>query len=442
MRSILLRAPKDTFAARPPREVLTRNLIAGNAGNLLFIGAAQKVLSAPGVAIDPDRLRVRARDADAINERYDHYVLPLANAFRPRYEANLLEHTALLARLRIPVTILGVAAQGTATGDFGRLKPSEPAIRAFVRAALERGPTIGVRGELTADYLRGLGFKDVEVIGCPSMFVDGPRLPTPRLTELTTESRLAVTISPYVEAMGTIVGANMARYPRLEYIAQDVESLALLLWGVPWRGGTADKPLPVHPAHPLIRGGRARMYVDPWTWVADLRSFAASFGTRIHGSIAAVLAGVPVVVLAHDSRTLELARYFDIPHRLFREVAPDVDPAELLADADFGPLVAGHTERWLRLAEFLRRHGLDHVFAHPGAAAAFDERVASTPYPPAVMGPAPGFGAPPLPASARLAAAMFRARRTLKRGSLRELRLRLLRAVSPTAERSGVTPDS
>jgi hypothetical protein len=263
---ILLRAPKDTFDARPPREVLQRNLILGNTGNLLFLGAAQKLLSAPGVAIEPDRARVGVRDAGMINERFDHYVMPLANAFRPFYESSLLQHAALLSRLRIPVTVLGVAAQGSVAGDFARLRPMERAVRAFLRAVLDRGPSIGVRGELTADYVRGLGFRDVEVIGCPSMFAGGPALPAPRVVDLTAEARVAITISPYTRAMAPIVRVNLARYPKLEYIAQDLESVELLLWGVPWKGGRPDDPLPVHPRHPLIEGGRMRLSSRARRW--------------------------------------------------------------------------------------------------------------------------------------------------------------------------------
>jgi hypothetical protein len=432
---ILLRAPKDTFDTQPPREVLRRNLILGNSGNLLFLGAAQKLLSTPGVEIEPDRAHVTARDAGMINERFDHYVVPLANAFRPFYEATLLQHAALLSKLRIPVTILGVAAQGTVTGDFSRLRPMERAIRTFVGAALERGPSIGVRGELTAGYLRGLGFKDVEVIGCPSMFAGGPVLPVPRVVELTRASRLAMTISPYTAAMAPIVQANIARYPNHEYIAQDIESMELLLWGVPWKQSRPDEPLPVHPGHPLIAGGRMRLFVDPWPWVEHLRSFDATFGSRIHGSIAAVLAGTPVVVLPHDSRTLELARYFEIPHRSVRDVAPDVDPAALLRESDFGPLVAGHPRRWRAFARYLASHRLEHVFDHPGAAEAFDARVASTPYPAPLSSPAPGYGAPPLSASARFDGAMFRSRRALSRTTLRKVRLAMLRASAADAVR-------
>jgi Polysaccharide pyruvyl transferase len=425
---ILLRAPKDTLDAQPARQVLRRNLILGNAGNLLFLGAAQKLLSVPGVEIEPDCAHVGPADAARINERFDHYVVPLANAFRPFYEASLLQHAALLSKLRIPVTILGVAAQGSVAGDFARLRPMERAIRAFLKAALDRGPSIGVRGELTAEYLRGLGFRDVEVIGCPSMFAEGPALPTPRVAEVTDDSRVAITISPYVAPMASIVRANARRYPRLEYIAQDLETLALLLWGVPWKRGRPDDALPVHPRHPLIEGGRTRLFLDPWPWVEYMGSFAAAFGTRIHGSIAAVLAGTPVVVLPHDSRTLELARYFAIPHRLIRDVAPDVDPATLIQEADFGPLVSGHAARWERFEGYLGRHGLDHVFAHRGAAGAFDSKVETISYPQPVASPAPGYGAPPLSVPARLDSALFRGRRWLTRGSLRGLRLAAFRA--------------
>jgi polysaccharide pyruvyl transferase WcaK-like protein len=50
------------------------------------------------------------------------------------------------------------------------------------------------------------------------------------------------------------------------------------------------------------------------------------FGSRIHGSIAAVLSGTPSYLLAHDARTLELARYFDLPHRPMADTRPTSTP--------------------------------------------------------------------------------------------------------------------
>jgi len=164
MTQLLLRAPKDPFEVRSADETFELNLIAGNSGNLVFIDAAWKLLSAPGVTITPDRLNVGPADADRINERYDAYVVPLANAFRPSYLRNLESLTALIGRLRIPVVVLGVGAQGTVDGNWGAVRKIEPAVKAFVAAVLDRSPRIGVRGEATFDYLARLGFRDVDVI--------------------------------------------------------------------------------------------------------------------------------------------------------------------------------------------------------------------------------------------------------------------------------------
>ena len=130
-------------------------------------------------------------------------MIPLANAFRPTFEPDLIRMTRLIARLRIPVVVLGVGAQATLDYDWTRLRPMERSVRAFVGAVLDHGPSIGVRGELTRDYLRSLGFRDVEVIGCPSMFLWGDRMDVrKRRAALSTEARLAITVSPYVKAMG------------------------------------------------------------------------------------------------------------------------------------------------------------------------------------------------------------------------------------------------
>ena len=306
---------------------IERNLIATNAGNLVFLDAAWKLLSAPGVEITPDGLAVGPGDADLINERYDAYVIPLANAFRNSYEPALAKMTQLVRRLRIPVVVLGVGAQGTVDYDFSAIKPIERTVRAFMGAVLDRSPSVGVRGEATLAYLNALGFRDVDVVGCPSMFMWGDALRVERKAPALDErSRVVITISPYRTAMGRIALRTLARYPRLVYVAQDLDTLRLLVDGTPLRNGTPDAALPLHPQHPYFRERRTRFYIEPWSWIDDLRRADFVFGTRIHGGIAALLAGTPATVLAHDSRTLELARYFAIPHRLLRDTRADVDP--------------------------------------------------------------------------------------------------------------------
>src|SRR5690606_27749609 len=170
MGRVLLRAAEDALRPLAPEVVATRNIIGDNAGNLIFRGAAQAVLHTARTEVDVDRRPPGPRDAARISEQYDAYVLPLANAFRRSHEARLQTTTALIRRLTIPVVVLGVGHQATVANDWSALDPMTETVKAFVAAVLDHGPSIGVRGELTADYLRALGFRDVEVIGCPSMF--------------------------------------------------------------------------------------------------------------------------------------------------------------------------------------------------------------------------------------------------------------------------------
>lgn len=385
MTRILLRSRKGPFEIASAEETLDRNLVAQNSGNLIFMAAAHKILSAPGVEVTPDRLHVAPGRADEINERFDAYVIPLANAFRQSFEPHLVRLTQLVERLRIPVVVLGVGAQSTLDFRRARLAPIERSVRRFVSAVLDRGPSIGVRGELTAEYLRSLGYRDVDVIGCPSMFLWGRDLKVEkRRPVLDRDARVAITISPYVRRMGDITTTALARYPNLVYVAQDLPSLALLVMGESRRDATIQSALPVHTSHPLFREDRVRYYLDPWRWIDDLRAVDFTFGTRIHGSIASLLAGTPAFVLGHDSRTLELARYHAIPHRPIAKVPGTVDPAELYAEADFGALNEGHGARYDTFTAYLARHGLETIFATPGLAAAYDARVAATAYPPAV----------------------------------------------------------
>ncbi|MGQ4268155.1 polysaccharide pyruvyl transferase family protein [Nocardiopsis changdeensis] len=375
MTRVLLRAGRSPFTPASPSEVVHRNLIATNTGNLLFSDAVWKFLDTPGTEITPNRYRVDPKDADRINEEYDVFVVPLANAFRPSFRRHLTDLSDLVEKLTIPVVVFGVGAQAGVDYDPAPMEPVEEEVRRFCSLVLDRSPSIGVRGEFTERYLRSLGFNDVEVIGCPSMFMHGRDLRVHKKAEtLAPSARIAVNVSfPSGNIPGSTIGdgvinrlvdAALDRYPDLEYVAQELKDLELLYWGdVSEAAGDSD-PVPSLRSHRLLAEDRMRLYYDTPVWIDALRDRDFVFGTRIHGNVAALLAGTPAVVLCHDSRTLELCRYFDIPHRIVDEL-PKEDlgglPARLYEEADFSAMVDGHGERFDRLVSFMDRHGLDHV---------------------------------------------------------------------------------
>ncbi|MEU6574013.1 polysaccharide pyruvyl transferase family protein [Streptomyces sp. NPDC046805] len=385
---ILLRSGKSPYDVLSTEEALHRDVIATNSGNLIFSDASHKILETPNAEVLSYGMRTRVAEAARINEEYDAFVIPLANAFRPSFELALQRLTRLIRKLDIPVVVLGVGAQTGVSYDAARLKRIEPTVRDFVSAVLDRSASIGVRGEFTERYLKDMGFRDVEVIGCPSLFLYGRQLEVrKRAPELTPESRIAINGSHSAvrkQGLDRIIARAHERYPHLRFIGQNLSDARQLHWRDLSDPNAEVTAIPTHPDHPMYREDKVRVYVDPLTWIDDLRGFDFSFGSRIHGNIAALLAGTPATVLCGDSRTLELCRYFEIPHRELAKAAKDpasADPARLYEEADFSGLVGGHAERFERFTAFLDKNGLENTFTHGDGGAAFDKRMRSLTFP-------------------------------------------------------------
>ncbi|MFF4087571.1 polysaccharide pyruvyl transferase family protein [Streptomyces nigra] len=387
---LLLRSGKSPYDVVPVEEALEQDVIATNSGNLIFSDATHKILETPRTEVVSNGIRTDVSAAGRINEEFDAFVIPLANAFRPSFEAQLKRLTRLIEKLRIPVVVVGVGAQAGLGYNAARLKGIEPAVRAFVSAVLDRSASIGVRGEFTEKYLNDLGFRDVEVIGCPSLFLYGKELTvTKKEPALGAGSRIAVNGSHSAvksQGLDRVIDRAHARYRHLRFIGQNLSDARQLHWRDLSDPNALVTAMPTHPEHPMYREDKVRVYIDPVTWIDDLRGFDFSFGSRIHGNIAALLAGTPATVLCGDSRTLELCRYFGIPHRRIDKLTGEVDPAALYEEADFGPLMSGHQERFERFTAFLDRNGLENTFTHGDGGAAFEERMRSLTFP-AGIGP-------------------------------------------------------
>lgn len=339
-----------------------------NPGNLLFLDAIYRTLRVPGTEVVVDSMSSERRGMDdqhieRINEEFDAFVVPLANAFREDFVPPLTRLTEVVEKLRIPVVVPCVGGQVGLDMDPGSAgnQVDEAATR-FVRAVLDRSESIGVRGEFTKAYLERLGFPEdrIDIVGCPSMHLydDGATVSrTPG--RLGADARIAINLTPSVPAARTLLEHNHARYPNLTYIPQDQESAGMLLWGEEF---DAQPGMPGSLDHYLCQEDKIRFFADTMPWIEFMAEQQFAVGTRIHGNVAALLAGVPAFQLAHDSRTLELARFHRIPHLVLGE-HESLDAADLydLADpSDFNASRDANRELWWA---FLDRNGLEHLSA-------------------------------------------------------------------------------
>jgi len=382
MKRILMRAAKHPFWAATEEETLLHNTIGNNTGNLMFGNAAFKLMSTPNTSIqtDSDKLfRVKPEEHAAwINDSCDVYVLPMANAFKKKFAGHLDILTQIITKLKVPVVMFGAGAQATLDLDPAFIDDISDNVKAFVGSILDRSASVGVRGEFTKRYLGTLGFSDVDIIGCPSMFVHGPGFRIEKPERLPSNAKIAFSTALNVYDPDLLVQVNkriVEQSSNLTYFAQELRDLEMMYWGDTSILAGREIDLPKIRSHPLIKNGQTVVPLEPHGWIEALRSYDFALGTRIHGNIAALDAGVPGLVIAHDSRTLELSQYLDIPYRKITEMDTSFTIEELYALADYSAFNLNHSARFVQLTDFMTRNGLENTFDHGDSGAAYEARM-------------------------------------------------------------------
>lgn len=392
MSRLLIRSGKDPFTPVVAESTLTQDVFNSNSGNYLFQHSMWKALSVDGAelvsnATLSERVAPRPGDARRINETFDHFVIPLANAFRSEFAPRLARLADLIEGVKVPVTVTGVGAQAAHGQGIESLAPINDTVKRFVGLVLDRSASIGVRGEFTKSYLLSLGFPDeaIDVIGCPSLFLHGRDFRIDKPVEaITDDSPLALNLTPEVPGIGAFATAQAQRHPHLTYIGQDAHDLRMLLWGVPFPH-VHDPLVPVHLEHPLYQEDRIRLFLDTWPWYDFMATQHFAYGTRFHGNVAALLGGIPAHLLAHDSRTLELAEYHHMPFTVMPSFTADVRADELYAATDMADFNAELPRGFDRFTAFLDRNDLQHIWTEGNGTGDFDARLAAATFPPPVQ---------------------------------------------------------
>jgi hypothetical protein len=387
---ILMRAGKAPHVALSPEASLAYmrvGVFATNPGNLLFATACYRHLKTKNTEVVTDGMTlqypgVTEKDLDRINNEFDAVVLPLANAFRDTFLDHLERLADVVEGLKIPVVVTGVGGQAGIGSGLDENADVNAATRRFVAAVLDRSASIGVRGAATADYLRQLGFPAdaIDIIGCPSMFDPDHARQVAKSGELALDDPMAITVTPQVPQSVELFRRSFEQCPKLIYVPQDYREMRLMMWGEPHPEPTAGMPNDV--THPVYRSGRMRMCVDYSTWSALMAEQRFVFGSRFHGAAAALHAGTPAVLLAHDSRTLELAEVHAIPVRSVEDLP--ADPRELYQAADFTEYNKVSAPRQQAYVEFLERNDLEHSFDPENRDEEYEALLAATEFPPPI----------------------------------------------------------
>ena len=261
MTRLLIRSGKDPFTPVVAESTLTQDVFNSNSGNYLFQHSVWKALSVDGAELVSNGDAVRARAARAGRRRRGSTTSSTTSSCRwptrsgPSSRPASTGSASCSKSVTIPVTVTGIGAQAPHGQGIESLAPIADTVKTFVGLVLDRSASIGVRGEFTRSYLLSLGFPDdsIDVIGCPSLFLHGRDFTVDKKVDaITTDSPLALNLTPEVPGIGAFATAQAERHPNLTYIGQDAHDLRLLLWGVavPARPRPARAGAPRPPALP------------------------------------------------------------------------------------------------------------------------------------------------------------------------------------------------
>lgn len=354
-----------------------------NSGNLLFTDAVFKYLyTSPDRELVSDGYRFATDDpqfsAEAVNDQYDGVILPAANWLAPHFRELLPLLAAKIRRLRIPCVVIGLGVQSNSRENFDCLQAFGAEAKEFLSAVADRSHSISVRGTYTAACLRHLGFTRVNVTGCPSFYRNLGEFAVEK--KAVDRDQFAFAVNGSLQTLAKLK-ADLFDHPRSVLFSQASPLRAMALkWRMPraelkrWLGDGFSLE--------LIANGRVRCFGDIAPWIEALKQFHFSIGTRIHGSIAALLAGVPATIVVHDSRTAEMAEFYRIPTRNLHDMEGRCDVHELFESADYTAMHAEYPAKLANLARFLEDNQLSHTLFERNGDTFYDVKTRSLAFSP------------------------------------------------------------
>ena len=308
-------------------------VLGQNSGNLVFQYAVSKIVDAEKVYVS--RAETPYSDASAVAD-VSHVVFPAANHLRLGADWSGLN--GYLNNVKVPLVLFGLGAQSphiSGEQDTIDAMKRDPHLVRLVDILKEKASFVSVRGAYTQRVCEEMGLHNTHLFGCPSAMINGNRnlgqqleskiqnvkhIESPSLGiaaaapfEISNESKkleverkliawLTGTKGMYLQQSGAVVSmlASNGRWNELPENSR--KSIARIL--------SPESDTKEIEGLMLEKG---RFFVNVPEWIKAIEGLDIVMGTRIHGNMAALAAGTPGILCAHDSRTGELGRTMRIP---------------------------------------------------------------------------------------------------------------------------------
>lgn len=293
-----------------------------------------------------------------------------------------LKMARIIERAKLPVVVFGLGSQSRLGQSVNDAEVGEDTLH-FLRVLSEHSRTIAVRGEFTADLCRRYGIKNVEVLGCQSCFMSmSPDfvfpVPVPRpslsrsVTNYTYHSQELPLLNAAMAADAAFIGQSshfeyelrrLDAVENLDQLPENVRQLATPGMVNILTGNRLDLP-----AFQQWIKRRFQQFYDVPSWLSFLSrgGFEFSTGSRFHGNMAALQAGVPALWIVHDNRTQEFCDYLGLPNAPIEKLRKGASFESLLDDHfDTGSFNRKYRQNYARFHAYLEQSGIPHRLKPP-----------------------------------------------------------------------------
>ncbi|MBD5499057.1 MAG: polysaccharide pyruvyl transferase family protein [Lachnospiraceae bacterium] len=329
---------------------IKNNTFGNNVGNSLFRMAVYRT-------VDWSKCEIVKSIEDT-----DVFCLLLANSFARYFKEGLQNFTKKIVDYNKKTVVIGVGIQNTK--EFAD-ETLVSALREFVKAIISRDGSIGVRGSITYNLVCDImgSSQGIYNIGCPSMRYFGNELPMQKKRKIFSDQlKIAVNFTPYgdTDELTSFYDNIWRSFPNSFAIMQDQCEALLLLEDRDIPDYRVREMLPSYKQHFMIRQNRCRIHPNTRKWIETMSTFDFCIGSRIHGCVAAILAGVPTLLIAIDERQVEIAQFNRIPYIRQDMVSRNTSMSALyeFACENMGEIYENYDKNLKIYTDFLQLNGI------------------------------------------------------------------------------------
>ncbi len=338
---------KESFESVIEQTIIYKTYGNRNTGTYLMTDTLAKIVDADKFI---PRFYIFSEHIDTVVTNVFHRIGANLKMDIPYWE-NILSHAD-----RVVPLSLGFAFEN------GEIAPMDESLKRLLFMMSER-IELGVRTEYDADYLSTQGLKNVSVIGCPSLFyhmnrdfkVRGKKAAPKSLNfNFTSDFRnLCISQKEAVEVHWKLLLWMKWQYERLPievHLTMQKQPFAEI-------SDMHDILLSYGEIHPFYKDC-GRYFYSVEDWIRELKKDDFSMGSRFHGNVAAVLAGIPTLMVNVDKRMVGMNNFYRIPSIDISEF--DLDkPLEYYVElADYTEFNKVYPKRFDNFTDYCKRNGV------------------------------------------------------------------------------------